>query len=149
MPILTQSQITEIIEELKLHTKVKGILLTGSYAYGQPNDESDIEIVCITNDGSDFVEFDRKFFGVEAELFFNTSDKIRNTYWANAIKEGHGDCVHFWANGKIMHDLDGTVKALQQEARELWLKGPPNRPDWEWRWGKHKGGYPKGDWELA
>lgn len=148
MPILTQQQIEDLMMELKSDTKVKGVLLTGSYAYGKPNEDSDIEIVCITNDSSDAFDPDRMYHGVSTEIFYNSLEKIRNTHWKKAIEEGHGDCVHFWAYGKIVYDKDGTVQKLQEEARKLWLKGPPDKQAWTWRWEKHGGGYPKAPWEF-
>jgi len=149
MPILTAEQVNELIGGLKNDPNVKGVLLTGSYAYGEPNDDSDIEIVCITKDESNSFDPGLKFKNVPTEIFFNSPEKIRNEYWRQAIEEGHGDCVHFWANGKIMYDEDGIVKELQEEARTLWLMGPPNRSHWEWRWKKHGKGYPKAEWEMG
>lgn len=51
--------------------------------------------------------------------------------------EGHGDCIHFWAHGKIVFDTDGALKKLQAEARELWKNGPEQDIQWKWRWDKH------------
>lgn len=147
MPVLTENQLSTLLEELRSNSKVCGILLTGSYAYGKPNDQSDIDVVCITNDGSDFAEFERMFFGVPANIFYNTPENARHKYMQESIDEGHGDSVHFWANGKIVYDPTGVVERLQEEARKIWKEGPPSGGQWEWRWKKHEGGYPAQAWE--
>ncbi len=147
MPILNSDQLEGVMDTLRANPKVCGILLTGSYAYGTPNEASDIDIVCITNDGSDFAEFERMFNGVPANIFYNTPENARHKYMQTAIDEGHGDSVHFWANGKIVFDPTGIVKSLQEEARRIWTEGLPDGRSWEWRWEKHKGGYKPQPWE--
>lgn len=138
MPILSDVQLHEVLDEIKQDPRVQGILLAGSYAYGVPNEQSDVDILCVTNDGSDWAEFDRMRYGVPLNVFFNSPELIRHKYMQTSIDEGHGDCVHFWAHGKIIFDPNGEVATLQREAQRLWKEGPPTGRDWEWRWEKHK-----------
>lgn len=135
--MLSQEQIQHIIDEIKLDPRIDGILITGSYIYGTPHDQSDLDVRCITNDGSDWGELDRMRFGTRIEVFFNPPDKVR-WYMQESKRGGHGDCIHFWANGKIVHDPNGTVRKLQEEAQKLWQEGPELGRSWEWRKEKHK-----------
>lgn len=132
MPILSASQIGEVLTELSGDERIQGILLTGSYVYGAPNENSDLDIRCITCDGSDWAEFERMRFGVRVEVFFNPPEKVRE-FMELSRKAGHGDCIHFWANGSIKFDPSGQVELLQKEARTLWQGGPPSGGQWELR----------------
>ena len=136
MPVLTSNQIREIVAELQSDDRVQGILRTGSYAYGEPNSDSDLDIRCLTHDGSDWAEFERMRFGVPVEVFFNPPDRVRE-FMELSREAGHGDCIHFWANGKIEFDPSGLVSELQKEALALWQEGPPSGGQWEWRFEKH------------
>jgi len=147
VPILTVDQLDEILNDLRMNSKVSGILLTGSYVYGTPKETSDVDICCVTSDGSDWAELERMQFGVPINIFYNPPDVVRK-YMIKSVEEGHGDCVHFWANGKIFYDSSGIMQKLQTEARKLWKAGPGNNKQWEWRWKKHNGGYSAQDWEL-
>lgn len=135
--MLTNQQIEEIVNELKRDPRVQGILLTGSYIYGKPNAESDLDVRCITNDSSDWAEFKRMRFGVPVEVFLNTPHKVRS-YMQQSKEQGHGDCIHFWAFGKKVYDPFGVVDLLIEEAKLLWKKGPAEGKKWIWRWEKHQ-----------
>lgn len=137
--MLTKEQIETIIEEIKRDRRINGILITGSYVYGTPNEESDLDVFCMTNDGSDWALLDVKNmrFGVEINICFNPQEKVR-WYMQKSKNEGHGDCIHFWANGRIVYDQQGILKQLQVEARKLWQKGPGGEKEWIWRSKKHK-----------
>ncbi len=138
MPVLSSEQLQEILEEVKRDERVQGVLLAGSYAYGEPNEKSDVDLLCVTSDGSDWAEFERMRFGVPVNVFFNSPELIRNKYMQTSIQEGHGDCVHFWAHGKIIHDPNGIVLKIQEEAQKIWKEGPSPDKEWEWRWEKHQ-----------
>ena len=129
MPILSEQQLASILDEVVKDERVAGVLLAGSYAYGTPNDGSDVDLVCVAREGKDFSEFERMRFGVPVNVFCNSPELIRHKYMQTSIEEGHGDCVHFWAHGKIVHDPSGVVHALQEEAKRLWKEGSPSGKD--------------------
>lgn len=137
--ILTKEQIENILDEIKQNPGVDAILLTGSYVYGKPLTGSDLDVFCTTNDGSDWALKNVKNmrFGVEVNVCFNPPDKVR-WYMQKSKDEGHGDCIHFWAHGSIVYDLNGIAAQLQKEARELWCKGPGKGKSWIWRFEKHQ-----------
>lgn len=138
MPILSEKQLAGIFQEVRKDQRVQGILLAGSYAYGKPNEKSDLDLICVTNDGSDWAELDRICFGVPLNVFFNSPELIRNKYMQGSIDEGHGDCVHMWAYGKVIYDPNDVVIGLQEEAKRIWKEGPQSGKEWNWRWEKHK-----------
>ena len=130
MPVLTANQVEDILEEIKEDQRIQGILLTGSYVYGQPNDKSDLDVRCVTNDGSNWTEWKRMRFGVVIETFFNPPDRVRE-FMRSGWEEGDSSCIHFWANGKIIFDPNGIMKELQEEARQLWKKGSNTGVAWK------------------
>lgn len=136
--MLTKDQIENIIDEIKQDSRIDGVLITGSYVYGTPNEQSDLDVFCVTNDGSDWNEMGKRVrFGVAIEACFNPPDTVRE-YMQKSKEEGHGDCIHFWANGRIAYDRIGTLRVLQNEARDLWREGPGSGKSWIWRAEKHK-----------
>ena len=129
--MLTQDQIDKIVKEVSDKSFVCGILLTGSYVYGKPNENSDLDIRIVTNDGENIDDRNWEKFGVRIEAFYNSPERIRE-YFKEAIKTGDESAVHFWANGKIVFDPIGIVEILQSEAKEIWKKGPESGV-WETR----------------
>ncbi len=143
--MLTNKQIENVIEEIKQDPRIDGILVTSSYIYGTPNEQSDLDVFCVTNDGSDWNEVGKRVrFGVDIEACFNPPDKVRY-YMQKSKKEGHGDCIHFWAFGRIVFDKSGVLEMLQKEARGFWENGPDSGSSWVWRAEKHKK-YQEGIW---
>lgn len=121
--MLTKIQIDEIVKEISEKSFVCGVLLTGSYVYGHPNDESDLDIRMVTSDGSNTDNRNWEKFGVRIEAFYNSPEQIRE-YFQDAIITGDEPAVHFWAKGEIKYDPTGIVKSLQNEAKNIWEKGP-------------------------
>ena len=120
--MLTESQISSIIEEVKAMENIQGILLTGSYVYGKPTNESDLDIRIIT---VNFSKDDRNCmkFNTRIEAFYNTPEEVRK-YFKQAWKTGDEPVVNFWKRGNIVYDPNGIVLQLQKEAIDLWGKGP-------------------------
>jgi predicted nucleotidyltransferase len=134
--MLTQDQIDKIIDELKQEPGVIGILLTGSYVYGTPNEASDLDVRCLVLDGYSKAE-KRECFGVEVELYYNTPEKVR-FYLKLGEDEGHGAAIHFWAHGKIVCDPQGIATQIQKEACEWWKRGRADGKPWEPRNEKYR-----------
>ena len=121
--MLTQEQIDQIIQEAIDDPRVQTVLLAGSYAYGKPTDKSDLDVRCLTHDGSDWAEFERIRFGTTIEIFFNPPDKIRG-YFEEDRNSQVAMCISAWDQGKLLYDVNGAGLELKKEARELFLKGP-------------------------
>lgn len=129
--MLTKEQIKMICDALAANKSTDGILLCGSYAYGQPTDASDLDLRVITNDGSNFDGRGLRLFDTDIELLVNSPERLRD-YFTECVTTGLPYAVHFWAHGTILLDRTGIMAQLQQEARGLWQRGP-NQGEW-----KHK-----------
>jgi len=127
--MLTQEQINQIIQEAIDDPRVQTVLLAGSYAYGKPTDKSDLDVRCLTNDGSDWAEFERIRFDTTIEIFFNPPDKIRG-YFEEDRNSKVAMCISAWDQGILLYDPEGTGLQLKKEAREILKKGP-HKGKWE------------------
>lgn len=121
--MLTKQQIKEILEELKQDERVQAVLLTGSYVYGNPTDESDLDVRVVTKNGANWVEKYRMRFGHKVELFCNPPEVIRNYFDINR-KENKPNALHFWTHGKIVYDPSRIAQQLKNEATKLLELGP-------------------------
>jgi predicted nucleotidyltransferase len=123
--MLTAEQIDIICTEFANKNNIDGVLICGSYVYGEPKDESDLDIRVVSNDGSSLDGRDTWQFGTRIELFINPAERIRE-YFKECVATGKPHAVHFWAHGKIVFDRVGVLASLQHEAQELWRRGPNN-----------------------
>lgn len=122
--MLTQEQIKLICSMFAANKNTDGVLICGSYAsYGQPTDESDLDLRIVTNDGSGFNGHGLRLFDTDIELFANPPERLR-LYFEECVATGKPHAVHFWAHGTIVLDRSGVLAQLQQEARALWQRGP-------------------------
>lgn len=121
--MLTDQQIEEILGELTQDERVQAVLLTGSYVYGNPTDESDLDVRVVTKDGANWAEKYRMRFGHKVELFCNPPEVIRNYFDINR-KENRPHALHFWTYGKIVYDPTCIAKQLKDEATKLLELGP-------------------------
>lgn len=127
--MLASEQIETICNLFAANKNTTGILLCGSYIYGKPTDESDLDIRVVTNDGSGFDGRGLRMFDTDIELLVNPPERIRR-YFQECIETGIPFAVHFWAHGKIVLDRTGVLAELQREAQELWRRGP-NTGTWQ------------------
>jgi len=115
----------EIKRVLKKYFKnVNHVLLTGSYADGQQNAESDIDLI--------FIDFLGDYFYNE-KVFINSLKFQILTYPFNRLKEFiladfiscEGILISMFAKGKILIDHSGYLAEIQLKCRELFDQGPP------------------------
>ncbi|MCX6051854.1 MAG: nucleotidyltransferase domain-containing protein [Campylobacterales bacterium] len=97
----------EIIERLK-PLNLDKIILFGSYAYGTPNEDSDIDLYVVTKD-----EFIPQSFEENNNLYLNISREIRDLRSKSAIDL----IVHTRAMADKFKDLNSSF------AQELFTKG--------------------------
>jgi hypothetical protein len=94
-----------------------GALLTGSYASGNQNVNSDIDLYIVTKDDIDWRERGNKLVnGFLVEYFINPIKKIRE-YMENELKTYHISTTRLFAGGKILIDKTGIVGTLVKEAQ--------------------------------
>ncbi len=126
--MLTNEQIDLIYKALAANKNTDGILLCGSYAYGQPTDASDLDLRVVTNDGSNFDGRGLRLFDTDIELLVNSPERIRR-YFQVGLTTGIPYAIHFWTYGTIILDRSGILAELQKEASLLWHHGP-NKGTW-------------------
>ena len=102
-----------------------GAILTGSYATGNNNENSDIDIYIITKDDIDFRERGNKLVdGFLIEYFINPISKIKD-YFEKELKKYHMSTTNIFANGIILLDETGIVQELIDEANNNLKKELP------------------------
>jgi len=115
----------------RLHTefgdKLLGLMLGGSYAYGEVMATSDVDLYVVI--GEPWRQRRNLVIdGVDVELFIKPPHKF-----SAEIAEGEATTDVF-ARGRVIHDRNGTVAGLQREARTLseQLRPIPLGDDLEW-----------------
>ena len=106
------------IAELRARPEVVGALLFGSWARGDHQAGSDVDLVVIVEAGyARSVEYR----GAQAfEILYVTAQDAL-AYW-----RAHPDnAAALWAVAQILHDRDGTMRGLATQAAELLAAGKP------------------------
>lgn len=105
------------IERIIPNPAVVGIIASGSFAHGQLDKHSDIDVYLILAPGTDFRERGNTWIsGVEIEYFFNPPEQIRAYY----RKEGDKPhTAHIFTHGRVVLNRDPIVDELIQEAKEI------------------------------
>ena len=108
------------IKELLIELNPYLILLFGSYAYGTPNEESDIDILVVTND-----EFIPQNFEEKHKIYLQVSSKIRHIrmqiavdlivhtlpMYQKFIKQDSSFSHEITTQGKILYERNNTTMA--------------------------------------
>lgn len=108
----------EFLKEYEDNDDVIGAILCGSYATGNQNEYSDIDVQLVLKDTCDY-----SIHGVTEsnsyliEYFINPVYKIKE-YMELNYKKNKQMTQNMFAYGKIIYDLDGSVKELQDLALE-------------------------------
>lgn len=108
----------EFLKKYEEDDDVIGALLCGSYATGNYNDNSDIDVHLILKDNVSY----RKRGNTESnsyliEYFMNPVWKLKEEM-EDELRNGNLCTSMMFAYGKIIYDLDGSVKELQDLALE-------------------------------
>jgi predicted nucleotidyltransferase len=106
----------EFIKGYKDNPEVEAILLVGSYAVGNQNDKSDIDVYVILNDEAMWRERGNKLVkGYLIEYFINPVRLVREYILED--KRGHGGAMaNMLMNGQVLLDRHGIVDELKKEA---------------------------------
>ncbi|HYZ93274.1 MAG TPA: nucleotidyltransferase domain-containing protein [Actinomycetota bacterium] len=89
-----------------------GLLLSGSYAYGEPMATSDVDLYVVIDEPWR-QRRNLVVDGVDVELFINPPEKL-----SSEIVEA-GSTMEMFARGRIIHDPRGTVATLVGEAKTV------------------------------
>lgn len=108
----------------KAKSFVEGVLLCGSYATGNQNQFSDIDVHILLNDTQNWRE--RGYVsqdGFLIEYFMNPIRKIRQEFHYDYLNGGNATASMF-TYGRILFDRNGSVKRLKREAAKFLKKTP-------------------------
>ena len=108
----------EFLKEYEEDENVTGAVLCGSYATDNYNELSDINVRLILNDSCNYeVRGNKQCNSYLIEYYMAPKHKIRNR-----LDENHKNYMNTEANmlayGKIIYDLDGNTKKIQELASE-------------------------------
>src|SRR5258708_35835768 len=122
-PMLTEQQIQQVCEEIQQDARVQGILLTGSYVYGTPHQDSDLDLHIVTNDGTNSRDRQSRPFGTQADFHYGPPEAVRDAF-EMCRKTGDPPIVFGWAYRVMVYAPTGIAAQLQPEAGEIWPSGP-------------------------
>ena len=95
-----------------------GAILTGSYATGSNNDNSDIDVYIVTTDETQWRERGNKLVdGYLIEYFINPAHRIL-TYFEEETRMYAMSTIGMFVNGKILIDKNGIVEKISYIAKE-------------------------------
>ena len=104
------------LKEYEEDDEVVGALLCGSYALGTQNDKSDIDVYLVLKDGTSYYERgNTESNSYLIEYFKNTKDGIKE-FMEKEFNTNKLSTINMFGYGKIIYDMDGSVKELQDLA---------------------------------
>jgi predicted nucleotidyltransferase len=107
------------VDELKVRKSVRGIILFGSWARGNPRPNSDVDLMVILDNG--FKRAVENHYGQIFEIIYTTSASAIK-YWNEHLDEA----ARLWDIAQPLYDKDGTIKDLEKQARGLIAKCKPH-----------------------
>jgi predicted nucleotidyltransferase len=107
-----QLAIEKFLNEYKNEDYFLGAILTGSYATGNNDKNSDIDIYIVTKNDTEWRERGNKNIdGFLIEYFINPKKKILS-YMEKELQDYHMSTTMIFVNAKILYDNDGSVQEL-------------------------------------
>ena len=108
----------EFLKKYEEDDDVIGALLCGSYATGNQNEYSDIDVYLVLKDNvTYFLRGNSESNSFLIEYFMNTKEGIKD-FMEKEFNNFKHSITNMFAYGKIIYDLDGSVKELQDLALE-------------------------------
>jgi len=123
--------VDRIRAELEALPEALGAVLHGSHAQGTAREDSDVDLICVT-DGTWYSKEIRLIDGFEVEIQKIPHDQIR--YDLEKMKKPF--TVRAFAACRILFDRNGVVADLCATADELWRRGAPPPTETEILFGK-------------
>lgn len=116
--------LNEFIKPYMLDEEVEAILLVGSYAVGNQNKYSDIDVYIILNDQAKYRERGNKLVeNYLIEYFINPIYKVKEYLLED--KRGHGGgMANMLLNGQVLLDRHDIIKKLKQIAKKAIIHNP-------------------------
>ena len=106
------------IEPYKQDTNVIGIFLVWSYAYGNPNKNSDIDVYIITDKGDTRTKWTTYRENIEIEYFINPLSQVQSYLllehsWSNI------STTHMLSHGTLLYDTSPEIQKLITQAQDI------------------------------
>ena len=125
--------VDKFLEEYKNEDYFLGAILTGSYATGNNDINSDIDIFIVTKDSTTWRERGNKLIdGYLIEYFINPVRQVLKEFEEGFIDNAIATTLIF-AGSKILYDKDGTIEKLVNRAKEDFNKDLEVIPEFEWK----------------
>ena len=112
-----------VVEELRAEDSTVGVLLHGSFARGKQHADSDVDLLCVT-DQDWFSKEIRRLNGFEIEVQKMPVTKVRSDF-TQRLPTNNNFTLSIFVEGRVLFDRDGEMQRLVEEAHALWQKGPP------------------------
>lgn len=102
--MINQEQIDQIVQTIIEEYKPSKIILYGSYAYGQPTKDSDLDLLIIKDDESSGVERNRKVRNILKDFTFPVDVIVKSKQEYETFKDIVGTVI-YPANkyGKVLY----------------------------------------------
>lgn len=112
-----QIALEKFLAEYKDKEYFLGALLSGSYATGNNDENSDIDVYIVTTDDTPWRERGNKNIdGFLIEYFINPK-RVILSYLEKELKDYHMSTTMIFVNGKILYDKNGDVEELVNIAK--------------------------------
>ena len=112
----------EFLSDYKNNEKIIGAILGGSYATGNYNDSSDIDISIITSDDSYNKRGNVIIDGIMIEYFINPISELRKYMEDDFYNKHRLSTANLIGNGKIIFARNNSIENLQKEALSYYDK---------------------------
>ena len=110
-----------------------GAILTGSYATGNNDINSDIDVFIVTKDTTNWRERGNKLIdGYLIEYFINPVRQVLKEF-EEGFKDGGIATTLIFAGSKILYDKDGTIESLVNKAKQDLNKEINKIPEFKWK----------------
>lgn len=125
--------VEEFLENYRNEDYFLGAILTGSYATGNNDINSDIDIFIVTKDSTTWRERGNKLIdGYLIEYFINPVRQVLKEFEEGFIDNSIATTLIF-AGSKILYDKDGTIEKLVNRAKEDLNKDLEVIPEFKWK----------------
>lgn len=109
--------VEKFLDDYKNEDYFVGAILTGSYATGNNDENSDIDVYIVTTDDTKWRERgNKRVDGFLIEYFINPRKKILS-YFDEELHNYHLSTTMIFVNSKVLYDQNGTVEELIKIAK--------------------------------
>lgn len=128
-----EKALNKFIDKYKDEDYFLGAILTGSYATGNNDENSDIDVFIVTKDSTTWRERGNKFIdGYLIEYFINPVRQVLKEFEKGFEENGIATTLIF-VGSKILYDKDGTIEELVSIAKNNLNREIKPIPEFQWK----------------